>query len=51
MKDLKTLQKTEPKTQHITIRITPKMRKWLDQHKISPTRLFNKTLENLGYQE
>ena len=35
----------------ITIRITPKMSKWLKEKDYSPTGIFYETMKELGYEE
>ena len=42
--------KREPKTIVLSIRITPTISKWLKEKNLSPTGVFYKALNELGYQ-
>ena len=41
----------QKKSVHVTIRITPKMSKWLKEKGYSPTGIFNEAVKDLGYKE
>ena len=44
-------EKEEKKSIHVTIRITPKMSKWLKDKEYSPTGIFYEAVRDLGYGE
>jgi len=35
---------------HISLRITPHIKQWLEQNKYSPTLIFRQALKELGYK-
>lgn len=45
--DIQELQKTETKSVTISVRTFPKCSQWMKDRNVSPTKVFNKALENL----
>ncbi len=40
-----------PKTIHITIKISDKLKEWLTTNKLSSTKIFEKACKELGFKE
>lgn len=51
MVELKDLQRPELREINLSVRTFPSYSKWLKEKKISPSRLFNKTVEELMGKE
>lgn len=47
LKDVQKKVRKETKSKNITIRTFPSNCKWMAKHKVSPSALFNKALEEL----
>ena len=45
--EIKNIQKIETKKVVITIRTYPEYSKWMKEHNVSPSKLFNETLKEL----
>lgn len=51
IKDVKNTPKGEKRSIVLSVRGTPNILAWLKENKISPTKIFNCALKELGYKE
>lgn len=49
--EIKQIQKNENKSKIISVRTFPSYSKWMSKNKISPTKLFNESIDELMQNE
>lgn len=48
---IKSIPREHRRTVHLTLRVTPHIKKWLIENRYSPTAIFHEAIKELGYKQ
>ena len=51
IKKIEAIPKEHRRTVHLTVRVTPHIKKWLIESRYSPTAIFHEAIKDLGYKK